>query len=303
VKAHAAAAGVGNDAALGVAKSLRGKIVARLFTELPQGVQARANLRLQRDAYRHYLFEYLGLAVDDPVSAEIPPAEIVAETFGITEADAVGHSRRENYMAGAYQGGLLTLRAAAHAGSNLRLVTAILDFGCGAGKNLRVWREIHGVRLVGVDVNARQVEWAAAHVPGCEFVHTNPDPPLPLATDSFDIVNAASVFTHIPFEGQTAWLVELHRVLRPGGVLVATVAGRHHARLQLGGEGLGGEAGVAIGPGDRGISNASRLTGQLDVFQSRAEVMRVFGSSRLELVDYLTSASGQDVLVLRNSDA
>ena len=93
-----------------------------------------------------------------------------------------------------------------------------------------MWREIHGVRLVGADINGTQVDWAAANVPDCEFHQTNPDPPLPFSSSSFDL-NAASVFTHIPFELQQAWLDELHRVLRPGGLLVATVSGRFHGRF------------------------------------------------------------------------
>ncbi len=287
-----------NDVILGSDNGFWWKVLARLLSRLPDSTRPRANLRLYRDSYRKFLADKLGSAVDDPVSADVPPAEIVAETFGFSEADAIKHARPENYLASAYHSGLLTLRAAEHAGLNLRTVGAILDFGCGAGKNLRVWREIHGVRLVGVDINERQIEWAAAHVPGCEFHHTSPDPPLPFPARSFDLINAASVFTHIPFELQNAWLDELHRILRPDGMLVATVSGRYHAAVQLGDDGLADAGAVALEPDDPRVSSASRLTGQLDVFQSRAEVIRVFGGSRLELVDYVTSAGGQDVLML-----
>ena len=55
---------------------------------------------------------------------------------------------------------------------------------------------------------------------------------------------------------------------------------------------------MALRPSTTWVSNASRLTGQLDVFQSRAEVIRVFGGSRLKLVDYVSSAHGHDVLML-----
>jgi SAM-dependent methyltransferase len=288
---------VRNDDVFGDAAITR-KIAERLIVRLPEERRARALLELHRRAYRGFLESRLGSAVDRPVEAEIPPAEIVAETFGFDAADAARHARPENYLAGAYQGALITLRAAEHAGRNLRTIGAILDFGCGAGKNLRVWREIHGIRLAGVDINPRQIEWAKAHVPGCEFQHTRPEPPLPFAGESFDLINAASVFTHIPFDHQQAWLEEHGRILRPGGVLVATVSGRHHAAVQLGTDELA-DASVALGPDDARVSNASRLTGQLDVFQTRGEVIRVFGGTELELVDYVASASGHDVLMLR----
>jgi SAM-dependent methyltransferase len=289
---------IANDAVLAGRAGFARKVVARLVERLPERVRAPALLSLHRAAYRRFLVDRLANAVDDRVSAPVPPVELVAETFGMSEADAVSHARRENYLASAYHSGLRTLLAAEHGGVNLRTIGAILDFGCGAGKNLRVWREIHGVRLVGVDLNERQIAWAAAHVPGCEFHRTDAEPPLPFSDCSFDLVNAASVFTHIPLERQTAWLDELHRVLRPGGVLVATVAGRHHARIQLGERGFEDGAAVAIGPSDPRVSNASRVTGQLDVFQSRGEVIRAFGCGPLQLVDYLASAAGQDVLIL-----
>src|SRR3546814_2338282 len=48
-------------------------------------------------------------------------------------------------------------------------------------------------------------------------------PPLAFADESFDLVYALSVFTHIPLELQRDWLDELRRVLVPGGYLLCTV--------------------------------------------------------------------------------
>ncbi len=41
---------------------------------------------------------------------------------------------------------------------------------------------------------------------------------------SFDLIWAVSVFTHLA-ETWSAWLLELHRVLKPGGILLATFMG------------------------------------------------------------------------------
>jgi 2-polyprenyl-3-methyl-5-hydroxy-6-metoxy-1,4-benzoquinol methylase len=48
---------------------------------------------------------------------------------------------------------------------------------------------------------------------------------LPFATGAFDSVSALDVLEHVADEAGT--LAELHRVLRPGGLLVLTVPGRH----------------------------------------------------------------------------
>jgi SAM-dependent methyltransferase len=47
-------------------------------------------------------------------------------------------------------------------------------------------------------------------------------PPLDLATESFDVVYATSIFTHYTWDEESEWLNELWRVLRPGGLLLAT---------------------------------------------------------------------------------
>jgi SAM-dependent methyltransferase len=52
-----------------------------------------------------------------------------------------------------------------------------------------------------------------------------PLPPLPLEEASLDLVIAMSVFTHLTTEW-SAWLVELHRVLKQDGLLIASFLGR-----------------------------------------------------------------------------
>jgi SAM-dependent methyltransferase len=52
-------------------------------------------------------------------------------------------------------------------------------------------------------------------------------PPLPIPDAHFDVVTAFSVFTHID-ELESPWLLELRRILKPGGLLYATV---HDERL------------------------------------------------------------------------
>jgi SAM-dependent methyltransferase len=100
-----------------------------------------------------------------------------------------------------------------------------LDFGCGCGRIARFLLESPGIRsYTGVDVDVRQVAWAARHLPG-RFGPMRPDPPLDFPESSFDVVLAISIFTHFDEVQQLAWLTEIRRILKPGGVLVATTLG------------------------------------------------------------------------------
>ena len=104
---------------------------------------------------------------------------------------------------------------------------SVLDFGCGSGRLLR-WFLPHvaeGVRLAGCDPHAQSIEWLRAHSPPEVRLYANRlEPPLPETEASFDLVYAVSVFSHIV--DWAPWLLELRRVLKPGGLLVATLHGR-----------------------------------------------------------------------------
>jgi SAM-dependent methyltransferase len=98
-----------------------------------------------------------------------------------------------------------------------------LDFGCGAGRVARHAVD-HGTvlrRLTGVDVDRDATSWCRQHLLG-RYETIRPDPPTDLSGNSFDVVYSISVFTHLPEVRQDAWLAELRRLLRPGGIFVAT---------------------------------------------------------------------------------
>jgi SAM-dependent methyltransferase len=101
-----------------------------------------------------------------------------------------------------------------------------LDIGCASG---RVVRHLHYQtdvsRVIGCDINRLHVEWISRYLPPAIAVFQNTSiPTLPLASDSADLVTAFSVFTHID-SFDTTWLMELRRILRPGGVAWLTIQG------------------------------------------------------------------------------
>ncbi|MBV8573514.1 MAG: methyltransferase domain-containing protein, partial [Acetobacteraceae bacterium] len=76
------------------------------------------------------------------------------------------------------------------------------------------------------DIDAPSIEWLNEHLcPPFHAWQTTVAPPLGLEHGSFDLIYAISVFTHLTDE-RMKWLLELHRLLKPDGLLVATFMGR-----------------------------------------------------------------------------
>ena len=98
----------------------------------------------------------------------------------------------------------------------------VLDFGCSAGRLLRHLPRRGEGEYWGVDVSAPHIEWCQRHLPGANFATTTTAPHLPFEDGYFDLVYAWSVFTHIS-DLADAWLLELRRILKPGGCAYLTV--------------------------------------------------------------------------------
>jgi ubiquinone/menaquinone biosynthesis C-methylase UbiE len=104
----------------------------------------------------------------------------------------------------------------------------ILDFGCSSGRMLRCFHKLaNSHEAWGVDISAEHILWCQDHLsPPFRFTTTTTFPHLPFEDNSFGLIYAGSVFTHIG-DMEDAWLLELRRILRPGGHLYATVHDNH----------------------------------------------------------------------------
>ena len=79
------------------------------------------------------------------------------------------------------------------------------------------------IETLGCDINRFHIGWIARHLPAnITAFQSHSIPSLPLPDDSVDLMSAFSVFTHIEAL-ETAWLMELRRILRPGGIAWITV--------------------------------------------------------------------------------
>ena len=96
---------------------------------------------------------------------------------------------------------------------------AILDFGCGPGRDLKAFAEL-GHIAVGLEGAARLAVMARAHSGG--EVWQQDFLKLDLPDRHFDGVFANAALFHVPSQELLRVLVELHATLKPRGVLFAS---------------------------------------------------------------------------------
>jgi len=96
---------------------------------------------------------------------------------------------------------------------------AILDLGCGPGRDLRTFLRL-GHRPVGLDGSREFVRMAQADA-GCEVWHQD-FLALRLPAECFDGVFANASLFHVPSADLPRVLRELHATLKPGGALFSS---------------------------------------------------------------------------------
>ncbi|MEM8555320.1 MAG: class I SAM-dependent methyltransferase [Pseudomonadota bacterium] len=193
-------------------------------------------------------------------------------------------------------------------------VNSFLDLGCASGRVIRhLAFQSPKVEVYGCDINRAHVDWVTQYLPtSIQAFHSHSIPSLPLGDNSLDVVTAFSVFTHIEaFE--TAWLLELRRVLRPGGIAWVTV----HTEKTWDDMGDGWPLYGALKkhPKFLGMDATQPMPGERQVFRWRGD--RSYSANVFYTVDYLKKNWGrffevaefhrrrpvfQDVLVLRKRE-
>ena len=113
-----------------------------------------------------------------------------------------------------------------HVGA-IGLCRAVLDFGCGWGRIIRFFlKDVEPEKLSGVDHSEEAVRACRETNKWSKFKLIEPYPPMPLTSESFGLIYLYSVFSHLPEEMHWTLLKEFHRLLAPGGMLIATTRGR-----------------------------------------------------------------------------
>ncbi len=100
----------------------------------------------------------------------------------------------------------------------------VLDFGCGWGRITRLLlKDVHPRNVTGVDMLDEAIRICRKSNFPCAFERISPRPPIFYADESLDYIFAYSVFTHLSEECARAWIGEFRRILKPGGVVFATI--------------------------------------------------------------------------------
>ncbi|HWR98538.1 MAG TPA: class I SAM-dependent methyltransferase [Candidatus Methanoperedens sp.] len=153
----------------------------------------------------------------------LPPARLRFRVHGDLRPDAFVRVGRN--IAGDLRG------LAAEAGQPLASSRTILDFGCGAGRVMRNFRDCAGAaRLYGTDIDRDLVAWCRNNLRFATWCTNGFAPPLPFEDGFFDFIYGISVFTHLDEAYQHAWLGELSRIARPGGLVLLTTMGEQVVR-------------------------------------------------------------------------
>jgi len=172
--------------------------------------------------HRRRVFEYevsegwLQAVFGRPVRRRrIPPEHLQIRVTGA----AAGAFHRTGRLVAEQIAGLV-----ARSGRPLTSFQKILDFGCGPGRVISSIKDMHPqAELFGSDIDGEAIGWARANLADVgDFRVNGPNPPLPFADETFDLIYSISIFTHLPEDMQHGMLAELRRILKPGGVLLTT---------------------------------------------------------------------------------
>lgn len=143
----------------------------------------------------------------------------------------------DQFLSGGAAAARKVIEYAARGGVILNAGTNVLDFGCGCGRLSRylgAWTE---AAIAGCDLHSDAIAWCVLpRLPG-RYYYGREDPPLPEPDGRLDLIVAISVLTHMDEGMQRRWMAEWSRVLRPGGLLVATYNGPAFVEQNLAGTG------------------------------------------------------------------
>lgn len=182
-------------------------------------------------------------------------------------------------------------------GRPLSSFTSILDWGCGAGRLTR-YLLAYGRPVTGVDTDPDMVQLCRQTLPEAEFLPVSRLPPTALAAARFDLVLGLAVLPHLAEQAQDAWLAELQRLTRPGGLLLLSVQGM--AQMAL----YGTPAAHKQAAHHAGLHDACGPAGpdaghDRDVLHSPDYILSHWGRY-FDVLDIIEAMAGnQDVVVLR----
>ena len=117
-------------------------------------------------------------------------------------------------------------------GKAINQCKSILDFGCGWGRIIRFFlKDVDERDVFGVDCSSEMITLCGTQQLRGTFLATAILPPTHFGDSQFDLIYLYSVFSHLSEDAHLAWLQEFHRLLKPGGLVIATTRPRSFITL------------------------------------------------------------------------
>lgn len=161
--------------------------------------------------------------------------------------EAYGHCSYRKYVESGSIDARMILSMIQNYSANLP--ACVLDWGCGPGRTVQPLKRLGGAqiaRLYGADYNPETVAWCRRVLKGIMVDQNGLEPPFRYDAAMFDAVYCISVFTHLSEKMHFAWIDEIKRVLKPGGILIATVHGENYSSKLLADERAQYDAGELV---------------------------------------------------------
>ena len=172
---------------------------------------------LSDDEWFGMLLRSVNSRIVDGVEFPAFPAPDLQAAFVGSSNESALHEGMEFYKQ--VRNSVTNLRGAVHPATD-----RFLDFGCGWGRYLRIFRkDFDPANMYGVDVDPTVLDSCSeCGVPG-QLQVIEPSGFLAYPEGFFDQVVAYSVFTHLPERVHLHWVREISRVMKPGGVFALTL--------------------------------------------------------------------------------
>lgn len=153
---------------------------------------------------------------DNNPDVKLPPDYLMYESFQINY---------DKY----YNGGKkMAAWLATHFEKHIKLENKrILDWGCGPGRIIRHMPKIinNNCEFFGTDYNKKSIDWCSKNLSGISFNKNELKASLPYKDNTMDVIYGISIFTHLSEQMHYEWFNELHRVLKPNGILLLSLHG------------------------------------------------------------------------------
>lgn len=175
----------------------------------------------------------------------------------------------------------------------------VCEWGCGPGRIIRHLPALSRggpcrFAFYGTDYNRASIAWCQRAIRDVTFSTNALAPPLDFPDGYFDVLYCRSVLTHLSEEMHHAWIGELTRVVRPGGVFMLSTQGRAHRERLLAPERVRFDQGELV---IRKLAGEGRLN--FSAFHP-PQFVRTRLLAGLRVLEHHEGEGTQDIWVVRN---